>query len=89
MRKLLALSVLFILGCSQPVAPTGDYAAVLFFDCSQLAVVTFMSYDGKFQQIPIQSAAQLFDMQLRVSQIEYTRVQYIVNPRPCGFPVDS
>jgi hypothetical protein len=88
MKYLIALTVL-LAGCSDPVKPVGDYAAVLFFDCSQLAVVTFMSYDGKFQQIPIQSAAQLFDMQLRVSQIEYSRVQYIVNPRPCGFPVDS
>ncbi len=95
---LLAVSLGFIGGCSvnqaaqQPVeakAPEGDFAAIAFFDCGQMIAVEFISFDGRFQQVAIQGPAQLIDTQLRMSHVDYNRVQYVQNTRPCGFVVDE
>lgn len=81
----------YVQGRDEPVEvavnPQGDYAAIAYFDCGNLVQVVFISFDGKFEQAKIKGPAMLLDVQLRMAQIAYERVQYVQNERPCGIVI--
>lgn len=69
----------------QPEIVIPDFVAVGFFDCNELHSVVFFDSAGRSEGIKVDSPARLLDVQLRLADVAYERVQWLQNARPCGF----
>lgn len=66
-----------------------DQAAIGFLDCNELKYVVFLNSRLQADAIFINSPTKLLDVQVRLAQVEYERVNWISNDRPCGFKADA